>query len=290
MRAVPTVYRGRRFRSRLEARFAAELDSRGIHWHYEPKRVGKDEQYLVDFYLPDCRCWVEVKGKFNPLDLEQIPRIGQHLLARGEELFVFMSDEAYQVNDSMKLITHERLWLTLTSLLKVPMHTQAPIQPVSADSKSRSLPAKKRRLPATPIIYLARVGFLLALLSGLPYLLRVSSLPPSVTQSEVQQPAPTQPAALTSQYQPKVRVLIDWLIVRPAPGERSTEVTQLKQGTEAIILAYTVREEQGETVLWWQIETADGRSGWAVNNLEYIQVEGVVFTEGKPNNVNQYRE
>jgi len=36
MKAIPTVYRGIRFRSRLEARWAVWFDALGIAWTYEP--------------------------------------------------------------------------------------------------------------------------------------------------------------------------------------------------------------------------------------------------------------
>lgn len=43
--AIPTVYRGIRFRSRLEARFACFLDLQKILWDYEP--------IDLDYYTPD---------------------------------------------------------------------------------------------------------------------------------------------------------------------------------------------------------------------------------------------
>jgi hypothetical protein len=47
--AVPTVYRGVRMRSRLEARSAHALDELGIPWVYEPRTFGR--------YLPDFQLW-----------------------------------------------------------------------------------------------------------------------------------------------------------------------------------------------------------------------------------------
>ena len=65
--ATESVYRGAFMRSRLEVAFAQELDRRGIAWQYEPERVGGG-RYLVDFHLPDLKCWVEVKGRFEARD------------------------------------------------------------------------------------------------------------------------------------------------------------------------------------------------------------------------------
>jgi len=48
MRAIPTVYRGVRFRSRLEATWAAFFDLVGWEWRYEPIDLAG---YIPDFVL-----------------------------------------------------------------------------------------------------------------------------------------------------------------------------------------------------------------------------------------------
>jgi hypothetical protein len=65
--AVPTIYRGTRFRSTLEADWAATFDSMGWYWQYEPEavRLRSGEFYRPDFYLPATRVWCEVKGPHN---------------------------------------------------------------------------------------------------------------------------------------------------------------------------------------------------------------------------------
>lgn len=57
-------YSGKVFRSRLEARWALYLDLLGIDWDYEPchYKLSDTLYYLPDFYLPQHRIWVEVKG------------------------------------------------------------------------------------------------------------------------------------------------------------------------------------------------------------------------------------
>lgn len=48
--ARPTVYRGIRMRSRLEARFAADMDKAGWKWEYEPRCYASEAgQWLPDF-------------------------------------------------------------------------------------------------------------------------------------------------------------------------------------------------------------------------------------------------
>lgn len=74
MRSRPTIYKGVRMRSRLEARFAARLDQvvarhpelfADTKWEYEPVCfAGEDGQYLPDFALATAdgtRVYVEVK-------------------------------------------------------------------------------------------------------------------------------------------------------------------------------------------------------------------------------------
>lgn len=65
MKAIETRYKGYRFRSRLEARWAVFFDALGLRWEYEPEGfdLGSAGFYLPDFYLPDLDggTWVEVK-------------------------------------------------------------------------------------------------------------------------------------------------------------------------------------------------------------------------------------
>lgn len=53
MRAIETFYKGCRFRSRLEARWAVLLDTLGCGWSYEAQGFALDgEPYLPDFWIP----------------------------------------------------------------------------------------------------------------------------------------------------------------------------------------------------------------------------------------------
>jgi hypothetical protein len=86
IQAIETKYKGYRFRSRLEARWAVFFDALGIEWEYEkegyilPQIIGKsdfqakddlasDLHYLPDFWLPKLNIFVEVKGE-EPNDVE----------------------------------------------------------------------------------------------------------------------------------------------------------------------------------------------------------------------------
>jgi hypothetical protein len=63
-KAIETRYKGYRFRSRLEARWAVFFDAAGIEYEYEHQGydLGKFGWYLPDFWLPDLLTWVEVKA------------------------------------------------------------------------------------------------------------------------------------------------------------------------------------------------------------------------------------
>lgn len=62
-RAIETRYKGYRFRSRLEARWAVFFDALGLRWEYEPEGFELPSgRYLPDFYLPQYGLWVEVKA------------------------------------------------------------------------------------------------------------------------------------------------------------------------------------------------------------------------------------
>ena len=53
VKAIETLYRGYRFRSRLEARWAVFMDAAGIQWEYEPEGFDLGER---GWYLPDFFC------------------------------------------------------------------------------------------------------------------------------------------------------------------------------------------------------------------------------------------
>ena len=64
VKAIETRYKGYRFRSRLEARWAVFFDALEIEWEYEPEGydLGEGGWYLPDFWLPQVGMWAEVKG------------------------------------------------------------------------------------------------------------------------------------------------------------------------------------------------------------------------------------
>lgn len=90
MKVIETEYKGYRFRSRLEARWAVFFDACGVRWEYEPEgyELNNGQQYLPDFLLHDVEgrvdgdLHVEVKGKMTNTDAAKINQFseGKHPL------------------------------------------------------------------------------------------------------------------------------------------------------------------------------------------------------------------
>lgn len=74
IKAIPTHYAGHKFRSRTEARWGVFCDSVGRKYSYETQgyRLPNGLTYLPDFYLPEIRTWVEVKGVMDDEDQAKI--------------------------------------------------------------------------------------------------------------------------------------------------------------------------------------------------------------------------
>lgn len=67
-KAVPTLFRGIEFKSRLEARFAKLLTDAEFGFIYEPARW--EGGYMPDFLIPELRLYVEVKPRAFAGELE----------------------------------------------------------------------------------------------------------------------------------------------------------------------------------------------------------------------------
>jgi len=159
IKPIETLYRGYRFRSRLEARWATFFDVAGIAWQYEPEgfdltnvrvprtydpngpdippvRVWNEPEdvtayaplwYLPDFYLPEQEYWVEVKPTF-PTERE-VFLMRRLVMATGKDGYIFYDTTTpnEQINDR-----EERLpWFTgilAVSYERMPLnwHYQAP--------------------------------------------------------------------------------------------------------------------------------------------------------------------
>ncbi len=91
IKPIETMYHGYRFRSRLEARWAVFFDALEIPYQYEAEGYNLDGlYYLPDFWLPDQRCFFEVKGQ-TPTEQEDRK---QYALAEQSRhpVYVFVGD------------------------------------------------------------------------------------------------------------------------------------------------------------------------------------------------------
>ena len=71
MKALESLYRGFRFRSRLEARWAVFMDAMGVAFEYEREAYDLDGMYyLPDFWLPEMKAHLEIKPE-SPTDEEE---------------------------------------------------------------------------------------------------------------------------------------------------------------------------------------------------------------------------
>lgn len=96
IKAIETLYRGNRFRSRLEARYAVFFDTLGIAWEYEKQGYDLNGvRYLPDFWLPEHKYWIEVKGA----EATSEEREKAFLLAKlsGHSCYILHSLPAYDV-------------------------------------------------------------------------------------------------------------------------------------------------------------------------------------------------
>lgn len=108
IKAIETVYNGIKYRSRLEALWAAKMDELGIEHVYEPQgyEMGRIK-YLPDFYLPDLDMFAEVKGVPDEAAANKILALMQEtgkdvvlLLGNGRLQFFSAKFKGYRLNDN----------------------------------------------------------------------------------------------------------------------------------------------------------------------------------------------
>lgn len=106
MKAIETVYRGYRFRSRLEARWAVFFDMLDLQWTYESEGYDLDGiWYLPDFWLPNFfnGSFLEVKPtNTSEQDEEKIRALASH-----KNVFVAIDDP--MTNQGLYYVFREEL-------------------------------------------------------------------------------------------------------------------------------------------------------------------------------------
>lgn len=78
IKPIETSYRGYRFRSRTEARWAIWFDELNIKWDYEIEgfELPDGKRYLPDFWLPEMDVFVEIKPS-SPLSFNDFMKLIQ---------------------------------------------------------------------------------------------------------------------------------------------------------------------------------------------------------------------
>lgn len=110
IKAIETHYKGYRFRSRLEARWAVYFDALGLKWEYELEGFELPSgRYLPDFWLPQVKSWAEVK----PVELseKEIAKAQELVLLTGKDCILLVGTpdgKPYDVVTS----TGERAYVT----------------------------------------------------------------------------------------------------------------------------------------------------------------------------------
>lgn len=103
IKAIETHYKGYRFRSRLEARWAVFFDALGIDWEYEKEGydLGELGYYLPDFYLSGLECFIEIKPALP-------------------------SEEEWEKCRALHKMTGERVFISTHSPIEVPGESEYP--------------------------------------------------------------------------------------------------------------------------------------------------------------------
>lgn len=89
IKALPTVYNGITFRSRLEARWAVFMDYLHITYFYEPEAFDLDGlHYLPDFYLPNQDAFYEIKNPIFGGESVDIRKVQKLVMLSHKKAFV----------------------------------------------------------------------------------------------------------------------------------------------------------------------------------------------------------
>ena len=90
-KAIQTAYKGYLFRSRTEARWAMFFDALGVKYRYEVEGYDLNGLwYLPDFWLPDLKYWIEIKG-IKPTGIEEEKARRLCHMHGGDMVFIFTS-------------------------------------------------------------------------------------------------------------------------------------------------------------------------------------------------------
>ena len=101
IKPIETEYKGYRFRSRLEARWAVFFDTAHIQYQYEPEGfvLSDGTYYLPDFYLPQFHAYMEIKPEsISDADRKKAQRKCELLFQKEGIIVLYVQGDPY---DSM---------------------------------------------------------------------------------------------------------------------------------------------------------------------------------------------
>jgi len=105
--SIPTWYEGVHYRSKLEADWARFFDELRIVYTYEPEGFNFDGvRYLPDFWLPELKTIVEVKGILDELDVRKLKGLVNHC---PYDILVVLAEAP--AGQKFECIVTERDWL-----------------------------------------------------------------------------------------------------------------------------------------------------------------------------------
>lgn len=98
LKPIETVYKGYKFRSRLEARWAVFFDNAGIKYEYEPEGFQLNGVwYLPDFYLPWFHAYVEIKPSNSEDKKDAIKKL-EMLFEKENVVCLYCEGDPYECN------------------------------------------------------------------------------------------------------------------------------------------------------------------------------------------------
>lgn len=104
---IKTTYQGVKMRSVLESKVAFLLDKLELKWEYEPQNflLSNGISYKPDFYLPELKTWVEVKGDILAHNL----KISQIFCEdNNTELLLISNNEAFYFENGFEHISMDK--------------------------------------------------------------------------------------------------------------------------------------------------------------------------------------
>ena len=136
---IQTTYKGYRFRSRLEARWAVFFETCSLPWVYEKEGYNLESgPYLPDFWLPSLKLWAEIKPE-GTISENNHPKEASELIkvfelaeeteypacliegTPGNERIHFIADECTDSSGGL-FYTNEARWVSCNGIITLDLN------------------------------------------------------------------------------------------------------------------------------------------------------------------------